>query len=225
MIADDLWPQNVLRSSGNKALRSFALNCLREIIWKPKICHRIVPCNTTNLILWFNARLFVCRNVSLRTTWQGLNTMLVTRTSWSKLHGMNAFITATASILKTGRKQPIVGNNWRESVVNSVGKFRNIRTGFGRYLNSNDWNEKISSPATRVPLQSPPRSFYTFSTAHVYLTFPWTKICGCGRLSDRLRMCGNARFCDRPRLLAIGDRLLSYGNQAERNFLSFVSSN
>ena len=152
VIADDRWLQNVLRSYGNKALRSCALNCLREIIWKPKICHRIVAYNTTNLILWFKPRLFVCRNFSLRTTWRGLNTMLLTRTSWSKLRGMNTFISAKASILKTGRKQPIVETNRRESVVNSVGKFGKLRTGFGRYLNSDDWNEKISSPATRVSL-------------------------------------------------------------------------
>ena len=113
----------------------------------------------------------------------------------SKLRGMNEFITATASILTTGRKKPIVGKKRRQSVVNSKGKFRNIRTAYGRFLNSNDWIEKPSSPAARVPLQSPPFSFYTFSTAHVYLTFPRNEMCGHGRLYDRLRLCGNVHFC------------------------------
>ena len=51
---------------------------------------------------------------------------------------MNAFIIATARILKTGTKKPTVGENGRESVVDSEGQISNIRTAYGRCLKSND---------------------------------------------------------------------------------------
>lgn len=104
-----MWSQNVLRSNGN----SFAIVCTQLCSWnhmETKDLHRDVTYNTTNSILWFDARLFVCRNISLQPTRRGLNRMLVMRTSWGcKLLGMNAFITATASILNTGRIKPIMG--------------------------------------------------------------------------------------------------------------------
>ena len=60
--------------------------------------------------------------------------------------------------------------------MDSEGKFGNIRTAYGRYLNSDDWNEKISSPAARVPLQSSPFSLSTHFRLHMCIWhFSWLK--------------------------------------------------
>ena len=46
--------------------------------------------------------------------------------------------------------------------------------------------------------------FLQCTTAHVYLTFPLTEMCGHGRLFDRLRLYGNISSCDSLRLLEFG---------------------
>ena len=58
-------------------------------------------------------------------------------------------------------------------------------------------NGKHRFQGGRVPFQCPPCSFYTFSTTHVYLTFPLTETGGHGRLCVLLQSHRNIRFCDR----------------------------
>ena len=120
-MADNRVSQNVL-------LRSSAINCVFEIVWKAKICNRNVNYNTTNSVPWLNAPVFWCRIISLQITWYGFNLMLITRTQWKKFLGMNAFIIATARIFNTWTKKANlwekIGENFHSQVVHSENKCR-----------------------------------------------------------------------------------------------------